>query len=133
MNLLPQHKLAKTYNLMHSLIEYFILAQYQKDDQGHINMVRVAVGCVVQSLQNRNHLETSCSENAARHTQKCTYQLLDIRSGYYEAAHVFIAVNQQIQQQSGLVGSWGIAKCLVHPRKVDCERIIGNTHRTARV
>jgi len=65
MNLLPQHKLAKTYNLMHSLIEYFILAQYQKDDQGHINMVRVAVGCVVQSLQNRNHLETSCSENAA--------------------------------------------------------------------
>jgi hypothetical protein len=118
---------------MHSLIEYFILAQYQKDDQGHINMVRVAVGCVVQSLQNRNHLEKNVQKMQSDTLKKCTHQLLDIRSGYYEAAHVFIAVNQQIQQQSGLVGGWGVAKCLVHPRKVDCERIIGNTHRTARV
>jgi hypothetical protein len=47
---------------MHSLIEYFILTQYQKDDQGHINMVRVAVGCVVQSLQNRNHLEKNVQQ-----------------------------------------------------------------------
>jgi len=44
------------YNLMNSLIEYFIFTEDQKNDQGHVNVVRVAVRCMVQSLQYWNNL-----------------------------------------------------------------------------
>lgn len=39
-----------TYNLMHTFVKAIVLAQYQQNDQRHINMMRRTVRCIVKCL-----------------------------------------------------------------------------------
>ena len=49
--------LLNTYNFVYSFVEHIVLTQYKKNDEGHVDVMRVLVLCMVENLQKRHHLQ----------------------------------------------------------------------------
>lgn len=90
---------------MNIFIERFIFRQNEEQDQRHVDVVRSAVGCIVQCLQYRDH------------------QLLDIFLGHHKLVESFITMQQQVQQENRLVNINNFAQCVVQRGEINLETL----------
>ena len=42
---------------MYSFVEHIVFTQYKENDEGHVDVMRVLVLCMVENLQKRHHLQ----------------------------------------------------------------------------
>lgn len=57
--------LSISYNFVDILIEPVVLAEYQQNDQRHVDVIGRAVRGIVQRLQDGNHLKEEKKNNIA--------------------------------------------------------------------
>lgn len=93
-----------THNLMDALVEPVIFAEDQQHNQRHVNVVCGAVGPIVQRVQYRGH------------------QLVNVRLLHAKLVEPQVAVQQNVEQQRGLINGHNATQGVVEMRKVDPER-----------
>ena len=95
------------YGTVHCLVEEILLACYEKDDQTHVDVMVVGLFSVdsasVECLQYWNH------------------QLLNLSSSQNITSELVVPVEQQVEQQRGLLSVESAGECGVERRILQSE------------